>query len=111
MNEENKTENIKAESIAPEPEIEPSAEAVKKWVDWLKEWFARKLETTAATIQAEVPFTDFGVDSVMAVQLLTEMEKVLQTRLKTTMLLEHTNINSLARYLAVLEEVKKSESK
>jgi len=53
---------------------------------------------------------DYGVDSLMAVNLIVELDKIFQTTLKASVFLNYPTINSLGKYLASLE-VEKNKPK
>ena len=68
-------------------------------IDWLKEQIARETGTAPATIRTDVPFTDFGMDSIIIVTLVTNLEEWLGRALDPTIFWEFPSIDALAEWL------------
>jgi acyl carrier protein len=71
---------------------------------WLSRWLAQRLKLSEAAIDPEKAFADYGVDSVMAVELAQELEALLHLRqpLDATVAWNFPTIESLAEYLAII---------
>lgn len=67
---------------------------------WLVERLAKQLKTEGAQIDSARSFESYGLDSIVAVQVAGDLEKLLEQRLSPALLFEHQNIDDLAKYLA-----------
>jgi acyl carrier protein len=67
---------------------------------WLIERLAKQLKTDASQIDSSRTFESYGLDSIVAVQVAGDLEKLLEQRLSPALLFEHQNIDDLAKYLA-----------
>ena len=77
----------------PRPETSASVEG------WLRRWVADELQIDLATVDATASIRDYGLDSVAAVRLVTELEQVLGHRVDVALLWRERSIRSLARAL------------
>ena len=78
---------------------EASAEAAPSVEGWLRRWVADELQIDVATVDAGASVRDYGLDSVAAVRLITELERVLGRRLDVSLLWREPTIGTLARAL------------
>ena len=69
-------------------------------VAWLRPWIARRLRVSVETLTATVPFAQFGLDSVEAVELSAELATALGQPLPETVFLEYPNVVLLAEHLS-----------
>jgi phthiocerol/phenolphthiocerol synthesis type-I polyketide synthase C len=69
-------------------------------VDWLSTWLARKLKIAREDIGLETPFSEYGLDSLGAIEIAGELAQWLGRDLPETLLYEHTTITQLADHLA-----------
>jgi acyl transferase domain-containing protein/acyl carrier protein/SAM-dependent methyltransferase len=60
---------------------------------------AEALRLDVATVGGDEPFADYGVDSIIGVNLVTTISEMLQIELETTKLFEYTTVNQLAEYI------------
>ncbi|POS07568.1 acyl carrier protein [Burkholderia gladioli] len=67
---------------------------------WLVERLARQLNVPIAQIDPARSFESYGLDSLVALQVAGDLEKLLEQRLSPALLFEHQNIDDLASYLA-----------
>lgn len=67
---------------------------------WLTEWIARKANLDAAALDPDQQFSDFGLDSLMAVSLSGELETLLGRTLSPSIAWEYPTIGELSAYLA-----------
>jgi acyl carrier protein len=67
---------------------------------WLTAWIARKASLDPATLDRDQQFTDFGLDSLMAVSLSGELETLLGRTLSPSIAWEYPTIGELSVYLA-----------
>ena len=65
--------------------------------------FSRILKIPLEQIDPETPFTDYGVDSVILVELLQEIEKLVSVRLEPALLLEYQTIEALNDYIKEID--------
>jgi acyl carrier protein len=76
---------------------------------WLVERLAKQINVPAAQIETARTFESYGLDSLVALQVAGDLEKLLEQRLSPALLFEHQNIDDLAHYLAT--ELASSEVK
>ncbi|SAL35214.1 phosphopantetheine-binding protein [Caballeronia peredens] len=67
---------------------------------WLVDRLARQLKMDRAVIDPAKRFDEYGLDSIVAVQVSGDLEKVVEQRLSPALLFEYNNIDELARHLA-----------
>ena len=68
----------------------------------LRTLLARQLRMSAAAINVDQPFPELGLDSMMAMAMLRETQKLVGVDLSANRLFNHPTISSLAAYLADL---------
>ncbi|KVE37888.1 acyl carrier protein [Burkholderia sp. TSV86] len=68
--------------------------------NWLVERLAKQLKVDRASIDTSKRFDAYGLDSIVAVQVSGDLEKVVEQRLSPALLFEHGSIDDLAHYLA-----------
>lgn len=66
---------------------------------WLRRWVADELQLDVATVDPTASIREYGLDSVAAVRLVTELEQVLGHRVDVGLLWREPSIRSLARAL------------
>ena len=69
-------------------------------VAWCQGYVANLLEVPADAIDPDATFDRLGVDSAIAVSLLTEVEERYGIELPAESLFEHRTVNAVAEYLA-----------
>lgn len=74
------------------------AEALKVW---LKVWISRCVEIPVTQVQADEPFTSFGLDSTDAVEIVYDLEQHIGQELDATLLWNYPTIDALVGYLLV----------
>ncbi|MEX3960425.1 acyl carrier protein [Trinickia sp. EG282A] len=67
---------------------------------WLVDRLAEQLKVDRAAIDPAIRFEAYGLDSIVAVQVSGDLEKVVEQRLSPALLFEYSSINELARHLA-----------
>jgi acyl transferase domain-containing protein/aryl carrier-like protein len=65
----------------------------------LAEAIAETLGRAEADLDPDRPFTDYGVDSIILVELVTTLNERLGTELRTTALFDHPTLNELAAFV------------
>jgi polyketide synthase PksN len=69
--------------------------------EWLTGLFARELKMDPSGFRPEIPFQEYGVDSILIAQLVTKMDGAVKgLNLNPSVILEHPSIGALTRYLA-----------
>jgi acyl carrier protein len=68
--------------------------------NWLVDRLAKRLKMAPADIDASKPFADYGLDSIVAVQVAGELEKLVEMRLSPGLLFEYPAIDDVAAFLA-----------
>ena len=77
---------------------------------WIENWLAQKLKINVMSIIPTNSFSDYGMDSVMAVDAAQDLSEWLQHSLEPTILWNYPTIASLAQYLAKEVRVKTAET-
>jgi acyl carrier protein len=80
----------------------PSKQAIQHW---LQLRIAEGLQVAAEEIDATAPFSCYGLDSVAAFGILSELEIWLGRKLPHTMTWDYSNIELLSAFLAEGQEV------
>jgi len=73
--------------------------------DWLTRRIASQVELDPAQIDPAVGVHEYGLDSLVAVQITGDIEKLLNRQLSPALLFEYTTIDQLARHLASPDSV------
>lgn len=71
----------------------------KAVLDWLKSFFAEELKLDIEHLDAEKPFQDYGMDSILLAELLRATEKRLGMSLAPSLFYEYTSLLELSDYL------------
>ncbi len=66
---------------------------------WLTQWVCSNRNISLDFIQPEMPFSDYGMDSISVVELVEDLEKWLQLDIDTTIVWNYSNIDSLSNFL------------
>jgi acyl carrier protein len=67
---------------------------------WLCAWIGQRLALPADRIDPTKPFSDFGIDSLTAVELTTSLGAWLKRELPTTLVWDYPNVRNLAANVA-----------
>jgi acyl transferase domain-containing protein/NAD(P)-dependent dehydrogenase (short-subunit alcohol dehydrogenase family)/acyl carrier protein len=97
----------KTAKVAPRVETAPPTVALpSRSVDLTAEVEALIVDNLAAslsiareTIEADVPFFDYGVDSILGVGFVQQLNRSLGAALNTTVLFDHTTVQRLAKHI------------
>ncbi|MCZ8521618.1 MULTISPECIES: beta-ketoacyl synthase N-terminal-like domain-containing protein [Paenibacillus] len=68
--------------------------------NWLADIFAAELKLDASSLEADTPFPEYGVDSIMLAQVLRTIRRLLGVELESSLLYEYPSIGALAARLA-----------
>lgn len=68
-------------------------------VEWLQEKIAREIKSKPENIATNAPFTDFGLDSIVIVTLVDDLEYWLKVSLDPTIFWEYPSIELLTEWL------------
>ncbi len=68
--------------------------------EWLAQRMAKQLKINKDSIETNKPFEDYGLDSLFAVQVTGELEKVVELRLSPALLFENTCIDDVAKVIS-----------
>ena len=66
---------------------------------WLREKIASAIEVDADVIDTKAPFTNYGLDSILIVTLVDDMEEWLEVTLDPTIFWEYPTIEELTKWL------------
>ena len=67
---------------------------------WIAAWLARRLRLDPADLDRDTPFTDYGIDSLLAVQLSGELERKLARPVDAAIGWEFPTLAELSTHLA-----------
>ena len=84
---------------APRPAAVIREQLLEPTTAYFKEVLASVLKISADLIEADVPMEDFGLDSVMVMQVTNHLEKTFGS-LSKTLFFEYRNIQALSEYFA-----------
>jgi amino acid adenylation domain-containing protein len=82
----------------PEHALEPESDLKLAAIEYLRRRFAQHLMLGIERLQADTPFANHGVDSILALRIVAELEKDFGP-LPKTLLFEHQNVSQVAEYL------------
>lgn len=93
--------------FAREQQLDHNWETRRNIEDWLREWLGKKLNLSPQNIDPKQAFADYGIDSVMAVELAQDVQEWLgySQELEASIAWNFPNIKSLAQYLATIQSV------
>ncbi|MEW9701792.1 beta-ketoacyl synthase N-terminal-like domain-containing protein [Paenibacillus sp. SI8] len=88
----------------------PNANAVASTIaksaeKYLLELFALELKMNPEKLDVNVPFQDYGVNSVLLAQILQQINKLLSASLDPSIFYEHSTIESLAQWMSNTHQV------
>ncbi len=69
-------------------------------IDTLSQVFGRVLEIEDSEIDIEMPFDELGVDSILSIDIITQLDEQLSIELKPTDLFSHPTIRALAEFIS-----------
>jgi acyl transferase domain-containing protein/acyl carrier protein len=76
-----------------------SSHMISETQQWLKKLLAEELNIREAKLDAETRFDEFGVDSIIMMELIKRVEAKLGRQVEPSAFLEHATLASLSRYL------------
>lgn len=85
------------------PETRKSPEQLKsrdELQEWIAGWIAEKLGVPVAQVGLSSPFSEFGLDSLAAVELSGRLEKLLGCEVSPSAAWEYPTIAELSQFLA-----------
>ncbi|MDP4174898.1 MAG: SDR family NAD(P)-dependent oxidoreductase, partial [Bacteroidota bacterium] len=98
-------QEVRSDSEASVETIQREDKKLKAITDWLISNMATRLKISTSQIDIERPFASYGIDSVMAVELASDLEEYLGRKISSTILWEYSTISKLVIGLsAELEE-------
>ena len=71
---------------------------------WLVDYISRRCKISPDLVAGDRPFNEFGMDSLMAVDITVEIEELFSISMPPTALLEFNTINLLLDYLGRAEQ-------
>lgn len=90
-------QGTRGRGVASSVEFDRAAERIETW---LLAWLVARLDVDAADVPRDRPFAEFGVDSLTAVELSTELEREFNVPLPPIVAWNYPTPAALARYLA-----------
>jgi len=76
--------------------------AAENMETWIKDWLSAELKVPASDLGGGKSFVSYGVDSVMAMMLIGDLEDTLKRRLPPTLSWDYPTVEALAAYLSSL---------
>jgi acyl carrier protein len=73
--------------------------SVTELEDWIAAWLAPKLGVEAGAIDRDMPFTDYGLDSMIAVKMSGDLEDILHRPVSPSVAWEYPTIAEVAAHL------------
>ena len=70
--------------------------------EFIRACFARELGVAPAQIDVGARFSDYGVDSILAVRIVKSINQTLGTEMKPTVLFDYSSVRDLAGYMATI---------
>ena len=67
---------------------------------WLRERVAFEIKTAPEAVSLNVPFANYGLDSIVIVTLATDLEDWLKVSLDPTIFWEYPTVEALSEWLA-----------
>ncbi len=90
-----------ASSASATSDVSPQfSETTQKIQNWLIAHIAQALKVQPQQVDVHAPFSQYGMDSVQAVNLSAELEDWLRRSLSPTLVYDYPTVDVLARYLA-----------
>jgi acyl carrier protein len=68
--------------------------------DWIRDWLSTELKVPRSEINGGGTFVHYGVDSVLAMMLIGDLEDRLKRRLPPTLAWDYPTVEGLAAFLA-----------
>lgn len=93
-----------AETVNQKPSLALNQEIVVKDVVYS---LAKTLQTISSDIDTQMPFSDYGIDSILGVSFIKELNARLGIRLNTSIIFDHSNVCDLSTY--IVETYQKSK--
>jgi acyl carrier protein len=75
----------------------PSTDEIQ---NWLVSYLAKTIEVSPDEVDVKVPFEEYGLDSSMSVNLVSELEAWLEDTLDPTLVYGYPTIETLARHVS-----------
>ncbi|UAA37463.1 SDR family NAD(P)-dependent oxidoreductase [Paraneptunicella aestuarii] len=89
---------VAAAKAAPVKAAKPAGNLVDKMQDYLRKQFSELLKMPAHKIDAQAPLEQYGIDSILAMNLTSELEKTFGS-LSKTLFFEYQTLTELTDYL------------
>ena len=80
-------------------ELQAPSKTEAEIIEWLQENIARETSQSPSKILTNRPFIEFGLDSIVVVTLVSDLEDWLGVSLDPTVLWEFPNIEVLSKWL------------
>ena len=78
--------------------------------NWIKQWLTERLKITINSVDSNISFADYGIDSVLAMELTQDLEDWLKFSLDYTILWNFPTIQSLSEHLTLMANPPESQS-
>jgi acyl carrier protein len=88
--------------------VPQSMHTEQEFRDWLVSRLSRYLRRAEEEIDLDVPFTEYGLDSVAALSLFGDIEDEFGFYLEPTVVWDHPTISGLARFVLAEAEARRA---
>jgi acyl carrier protein len=78
-------------------------------IQWMGLWLSEKLKLSVSSIDQSQSFANYGLDSVMAVELAQDLETLLNKPVEPMIIWNYTTPESLANYLVYEQSIKPTQ--
>jgi len=68
--------------------------------NWLINYISKRCDIPATELHPDIPFEEFGIDSIQAVKITSELEQEFQISVEPTALFEFNTIELLAAHVS-----------
>ncbi|MEQ9367254.1 MAG: SDR family NAD(P)-dependent oxidoreductase [Leptospirales bacterium] len=92
-------QDLQAETKIAEPTAQEDLHEMELFI---RARFAQELGVTAADIDVDARFSDYGVDSILAVRIIKQINESLGTNMKPTVLFDYSSVRELAGYVQTI---------
>jgi SAM-dependent methyltransferase/acyl carrier protein/NADP-dependent 3-hydroxy acid dehydrogenase YdfG len=95
-------QGVETGSVNPGPrarEEVPTEQTLRQVGDTIVQCLTQVLQLGADKFDPDMPYSDYGVDSILAIEIINELNKQLKIKLRTTDLFNYSTIGKLTRHI------------
>lgn len=87
--------------MSPKPSVSVNAKAL---LDWLVNYISTRCDIPVSELQTDIPFEEFGIDSMQAVEITAQIEQQFHISVEPTALFEFNTVSLLVSHLAPCDQ-------